>query len=250
MPTEQPKKALAVIPVLNEEQKIKSVIQAIPQKVLDVEVKTLVVNDGSTDRSEQIARYNGALVINHSKRLGYGRSVRDGFNYAKKHHYDYVVKLDGDGQHEVQYLSTVVKILRRGGVDYVVSSRYKRQIDQLTKPPLERRLVNIMVTGAINKITKQKLTDVFCGFFGLTTALLRKMRLRTDGYGLELEMLLKAHFSGANILEIPHPLIYTKQHSKFTQVFGTEHNLGRRLELYGHIILDTLEELNIKEIPL
>jgi len=245
---QQSKKALAIIPVLNEERNIKSVIQAIPKKVLDVDIDTLVINDGSTDKSEQVARYNGAMVLNHPKRMGYGKSVRDGFNFAKKCKYNYIVKLDGDGQHEVKYLTTVVKILHRGGIDYVVSSRYLRKIDQVTPPPLERRLVNSMMTGAINQITKRKFTDVFCGFFGLTTDILKGLSFKTESYGLELELILKTHFKRASILEIPHALIYTKHHSKFKEVFGRDHNLGMRLELYTKIILDTLEELNISQI--
>jgi hypothetical protein len=105
-----------------------------------------------------------------------------------------------------------------------------------------------MMTAAINKITKRELSDVFCGFFALTVALIKKLKLQTKNYGLELEMILKAHFLGVDILEIPHPLIYQKGSSKFTHVFGKKHNLGMRLELYTQIILDTLAELNIKEI--
>jgi glycosyltransferase involved in cell wall biosynthesis len=241
------KKALVIIPVLNEEKTFGKVIDGISRKVLDVKVDILVVNDGSTDNSGKIAKKKKCLVINHKKSLGYGASVIDGFNYALKNNYDYIVKLDGDGQHDPSYVSTIIKILKRGGVDYVISSRYMRIIDRINEPPLERRLVNAMCTGAINSITKLNLTDVFCGIFGLTRDLLSKLSLKTKGYGLELEMILKAYFQKAKFLEIPHPLIYTEGSSKFLQAYGgnDRESIGRRLENYAKIILETLEELGI-----
>ncbi len=241
-------KALVVIPVLNEEKNLMLILKKIPGQIAGVLIDILIIDDGSTDRSGYIAKLNGCKIIEHKTRLGYGQSVIDGLSYAKNHNYDYVVKMDGDGQHEVDYLGTMIKILKRGGVDYIISSRYMRKIDRLSKPPLDRNLVNVMMTASINKITRRNLSDVFCGFFALTVPLIKKLKLRTKNYGLELEMILKAHFSGADILEIPHPLIYTKGSSKFTHVFGRKHNLGLRLELYTQIILDTLHELNIKEI--
>lgn len=246
---EKNKKALVIIPVYNEEKRLGSVLEQIPKKVLDIKVDILVVNDGSTDKSEKIARENATRVVSHKERLGYGRSVRDGFSYAFENGYNYVVKLDGDGQHDPRRIKTVIKILDRGDTDYVLSSRYLRIIDRKSKPPLERRLVNIMATGAINKITGLNLSEVFCGFFGLKTDIIPSLKLKTDHYGLELEMILKAHFGGYRLLEIPHSLIYfQKEGSKFTVSFGKEHNLGMRLELYAAIILKTLEELNIKYI--
>jgi glycosyltransferase involved in cell wall biosynthesis len=245
----QNKSALVIIPVLNEEKNLSKVIDGIPRKVLDVKIDILVVNDGSSDNSVKIAKQKKCLIINHKRNLGYGISVIEGFHFALKKNYHYIVKLDGDLQHDPVYVSTIIKILRRGEVDYVITSRYQREIDRISIPPIERRLVNAMCTGAINAITGLNLSDVFCGFFGLTRELLSKLNLKTKGYGLELEMILKAHFHKAKILEIPHPLIYKNGTSKFFQTFGGKdrETIGKRLEYYAKIILETLEELNIKQ---
>lgn len=247
--TNKSQKAIVILPVFNEEKNLGKVVAGISKKVLDVKVDTLVINDGSTDNFSKIARMNKCLLINHQKQLGYGVSVKDGFAYALKRGYDYILKLDGDGQHDPAYASTIIKILKRGGVDYVLSSRYMRTVDKIHRPPIERRLVNTMCTGAINSIIKNEFSDVFCGIFGLTKDLLKKLDLKTNGYGLELEMILKSHFLEAKLLEIPHPLIYTKGSSKFLSVFGKNDrsSLGLRLENYAKIILETLDELGIKE---
>lgn len=240
------KKALVVIPVFNEEKHLKEVLSDIPRECLGVDIDTLVVNDGSSDKSRKIANQSGVLLLNHRENFGYGVSVTDGLDYAIKNGYDYVVKIDADGQHDPSYVSTILKILGRGGVDYVLSSRYLRRVDAVSKPPVDRKLVNMMITGAINKITGRRLSDAFCGFFGFRIEELKKiMPFKTKGYGIELEMILKAHFRGLELLEIPHPLIYTKGSSKFLEVYRTDHNLGLRLENYASIVMDTLEEINV-----
>ncbi|OGM27999.1 hypothetical protein A3D00_04625 [Candidatus Woesebacteria bacterium RIFCSPHIGHO2_02_FULL_38_9] len=240
-------KALVIIPVFNEEKRLAKVINKIPRQVLSVKVDILVANDGSTDNSKKIAINKKCLLVNHPKHLGYGYSVKDGFNYALKHSYDYVIKLDGDGQHDSFYVGTILKILLRGEVNYVISSRYLRTIDRVDSPPIIRRLVNTMCTGAINSITNLGLSDVFCGIFGLTKDLVSKLDLKTDSYGLELEMILQSYFHKARFLEIPHPLIYTKESSKFLKTYGKSDrgSLGIRLGVYAGIILDTLERLGI-----
>ncbi|OGM21401.1 hypothetical protein A2955_05375 [Candidatus Woesebacteria bacterium RIFCSPLOWO2_01_FULL_37_19] len=250
MSIENHQKALVIIPVHNEEKKIAKVLDGLPRKILNVKIDILVIDDGSTDKSKKIAKSRKCNILSHPSRLGYGTSVRDGFSYGLKHKYDYILKLDADGQHDPFYIGTIVKILLRGGVDYVISSRYMREVDKLDIPPIERRLVNTMCTGAINSITKLGLSDVFCGIFGLTYDLLSKLDLESSSYGLELEMILQSHYLNARFLEIPHPLIYTKESSKFLKTFGNNDrgSLGDRLALYSGIILDTLYKYKIKEI--
>ncbi|MBU1111077.1 glycosyltransferase family 2 protein [Patescibacteria group bacterium] len=238
---------LIIIPAYNEEQRLDKVLIGLPDECLGAQVDTLVVNDGSTDKTRQIAERRGCLILDHPNRQGYGASLIGGFNYALKKNYGYITKLDGDGQHEPAYIKTIIKILKRGGTDYVLSSRYQRKIDCKSTAPAERKLVNRMITGAINSVTRQNLTDVFCGCFGLTVETLKKLNLKTTNYGIELEMILQAHFAGAQILEIPHPLIYTEGSSKFLEVYGESHNLGARLEAYTTIMMDALKQLGISE---
>lgn len=242
------KKALVIIPVFNEERHLQKVLQGVPKECLDIKIDTLVVNDGSSDASQNIAEKYGQRVIKRRQNRGYGAAVIEGLNFAIKKNYDYVVKMDADCQHETDYIKTVLKILRKEDVDYVLSSRYLRKIDRLTEPPLDRRLVNIMLTAAINKITGQNFSDVFCGFFGLNVNASKNIKLKTTGYGLELELILKAHQEGLQFLEIPHPLIYGESTSKFDEVYGRKKNLGQRLENYANIIMQTLEELGINKI--
>src|SRR6185295_9865761 len=89
-------KICALIPVYNEERTIGSLILLVKEKGLDI----FVIDDGSTDRSAQIARDEGATVLSHAKRSGKGASLRDGFKCALEHGYDGMITMDGDGQHD------------------------------------------------------------------------------------------------------------------------------------------------------
>jgi glycosyltransferase involved in cell wall biosynthesis len=244
----QTKRAIVIIPVLNEADGLNGLLNSVTRKVLDIDVDILVINDGSEDDSAKIAFQNNCVLINHDKRVGHGASVREGCEYAIKNGYDYIVKMDGDGQHDPRYLTTIIKILAKGNTDCVISSRYLRKIDQVTIPPIERKVVNGMVTGAINRITKSNYTDAHCGIFGFRTAIYNDIDFKTKDYGVVIELILKAHFRNYNILEIPHPTIYKESKgSKFEHVYGKKNTLGARLEAYTQVILSTLAELGISD---
>lgn len=241
-------KALVVIPAFNEERTIAAIVGQIPEEVAGVAVHVLVINDGSTDLTGPVVERSRGTVLHNAERRGKGAAVQTGFAHALREGYRFVVSLDGDAQHDPRYVATIIKILKRGGVDLVTSSRYLRQMDAVSKPPLERKLVNVMMTGAVNRLTGLRLTDAFCGVFGARTDFFADKPLTTKDYGIVLELILRTHFSGGAILEIPHPLIYYREgNSKFREVYGMENHLGARLEQYTKVILDTLADLKVED---
>ena len=104
-PDETPKRSLVAIPCYNEERTIGSVI--LKAKKFSDEV--LVVDDGSTDKTAQVAKYAGAIVLRHGGNKGYGAAIQTCFNYARKGDFDILTILDGDGQHDADQIYNVIR---------------------------------------------------------------------------------------------------------------------------------------------
>lgn len=147
------------------------------------------------------------LFVPDAPDASHGMALRAGIAHALSLNYDFVFVLRGDGRHDPQLISTMIKILARGMVDLVSVSRYMRRSDRHYAPTLEAELNDAMIAAAVSKVLKNDFTDVSSGYFGATRELLARTPLTTNGEGIELELLLRAGLSGAQILEIPHPLL-------------------------------------------
>src|SRR5437763_16833548 len=108
---------LAVVPAYNEAATVGSVVRAIREHAPRFDV--LVVDDGSTDDTRRIAQDAGARVLHHPFNLGIGGAVQSGFFYALEHGYDYMVQVDGDGQHDPQEIGRLGDAIR---ADYTVDT--------------------------------------------------------------------------------------------------------------------------------
>jgi len=113
---------LVIIPALNEERFIGPVISEVGKLNDDIDI--LVVNDGSKDRTADIAEEMGAMVIDHTYNLGYGAALQTGFRFAVNTGYEYVVTMDADGQHEPESIPELFSCLRATGADVVIGSRF------------------------------------------------------------------------------------------------------------------------------
>src|SRR3990167_4142121 len=108
------------IPAYNEEKNIASIIL----KLKKITSKIIVCNDGSTDLTANIAENLGAIVINHSKNLGYGAAIRSIFHKAKELNSDVLVTFDADGQHRIEDIQMVVNPIISNEADIVIGSRF------------------------------------------------------------------------------------------------------------------------------
>src|SRR5207253_9643438 len=112
----------AIVPALNEEESIARVIEEI--RAFDPGFEIVVVDDGSADRTAQVARARGAQVIRLPFNLGIGGAVQTGFRYAFEHDFDLAVRLDGDGQHDPRQLGAILEPVLAGEADIAVGSRF------------------------------------------------------------------------------------------------------------------------------
>jgi dolichol-phosphate mannosyltransferase len=222
-------RVLTALPVYNEFTHVNPVLDEVVRHARDV----LVVDDGSSDgTSELLAARDDIRVIKHEKNRGYGAALITAFKYAIDHEYDVLVTIDCDGQHEPQRIGQLVAAT--ANADIVSGSRYLRNKDDAHRAPAERRQINTQITRELNECLGLSLTDAFCGFKAYRVPALAKLSITEPGYGMPLELWVKAVHHGLRIVEIPVPLIYLDEARSFG---GSLDDGGKRLEYY-HRVLD------------
>jgi glycosyltransferase involved in cell wall biosynthesis len=190
-----------IIPVFNEEVTIGDVVTRTKTTLekLGVTYEVLVVDDGSYDRSAEIAQEQKANVLRECHK-GKGFALRCGFSHAKG---DLVVTLDADGSHKPEEIPLVLKSLMDDRNDFVVGSRFANSEDNKTKIPKINRAGNKLFNTMTGYLTGLKITDSQSGFRAIRSSLIKRMKLGSHGYEVESEMLVKALRMGARVAEIP-----------------------------------------------
>ncbi len=200
----------------------------------------LVVDDGSHDGTAEIlARRRDIRIVRHPENRGYGAALCSAFEYARRHHFDIVVTIDCDGQHEPQRIPRFVAACR--DVDIVSGSRYLKQYPGDSQPPAQRRWVNQLVTGELNERLGLQITDAFCGFKAYRVEAIRQLQLEEIGYAMPLELWVQAAAAGLRIIELPVPLIYLDESRSFG---GALDDTDVRLEYYRLVIERSIAAAN------
>ncbi len=153
---------LAVVPAYNESMTIGVVIKSIRDRAPDFDV--LVVDDGSTDETAEIAGFAGARVLKLPFNLGIGGAVQAGFLYARNHRYDFMAQVDGDGQHEPAELWKLVDAMNNSpGADMVCGSRFLTG-DHSYPAPISRRTGIHVFAALLSRIVDAHVSDPTSGF--------------------------------------------------------------------------------------
>jgi glycosyltransferase involved in cell wall biosynthesis len=167
---------IALVPARNEQGAIGDVVREI--RGFDPGLDVLVIDDGSTDSTAELAAAAGAIVLRLPFNLGIGGAVQTGFKYAVDHGYELAVRLDGDGQHDPAELPKLTGPLLRGEADIVVGSRFADP-DPAYRPQLARRLGIGFFAAVVSLLVRQRVTDTTSGFQALNE---RGIRLFADDY--------------------------------------------------------------------
>jgi glycosyltransferase involved in cell wall biosynthesis len=157
-------RVLIMIPAYNEAMNISGVIEGIRRSVPEADI--LVINDGSKDNTAHLSRSAGAHVITHPFNMGYGVTCQTGFKYANRKEYDYVVQMDGDGQHDPACIPAMLKVVQDPNVDVVLGSRWLGLTKY--KGPLLRKFGKFFFGFLASLITKHQVTDPTTGFQAFT----------------------------------------------------------------------------------
>jgi len=202
-----PLKVAVLIPALNASATIVDLVQGIRDYVPRENI--FVVDDGSTDGTDQLAREAGAVVLHHRKNRGKGAALRTGFQAIIKGNYHGVIVLDADGQHERRFIPDFLRQARRADSDILIGSRMRR-VGQM---PWVRVLTNKITSACISALAGQKIPDSQSGYRYIRADVLKKLRLRTTHYDTESEMLIQAGRKGYRIGFVSISSIYQGEKS-------------------------------------
>lgn len=185
---------LVVIPCYNEEATIGSVIL----KSKKYAKKVLVVDDGSKDDTAEIAREAGAIVISHMKNMGKSAAIKTGFKYALENDYEFVVTIDGDGQHNADEIPTILGNVMNNGHDISIGYRSGNRTEMPGWRKIGKRVLDYSTSFGSGGIV----TDSQCGFRAFNRKALEAITPKLDGkdFTVESEQLIKAHQLGLGVI--------------------------------------------------
>ena len=225
-------KICVVIPALNEEASIGKVIDNIPEYVDHV----IVINDGSTDRTQEIAEEKGAIVVRHKENKGLGTAFKSGVQKALELNVDIMVNMDADGQFNPADITNLARPIIEGKADFVTASRFKNP-ELWPEMSKVKFWGNKMMSRLISRIVKQKFYDVSCGFRAYSRDTLLQLNL-FGKFTYTQETFMDLAFKGLTIVEVPTIVRGTREHGK-SRMASNLFKYGSRT---SGIILKTLRD--------
>lgn len=201
---------IALIPAYNEEKNVCAVVR----KTLPYVDCVLVVDDGSFDKTSEVAAQCGATVIKNRENKGKADAMYRGFEYAVKNGFDVIVVLDADGQHDPDEIPIFIDKINEG-FDIVVGAR---QFDPSVMPKI-RIFANAFSSWLTSLVCHSRISDSQSGYRAIKVDVVKKIRFNSKRYQIETEMLIKAAKCGFKITFVPIKTIYRKEaKSKVNQI--------------------------------
>jgi len=188
-------KALIIVPAYNAAQTVGDVIRSCREFVSNI----VAINDGSRDETAGAAMTAGAEVVTHPINRGKGAALKTGFAWALERGYDIVITLDADGQHLPREIPKFLRAREETHADLIIGGRSHLFGEMLPR----RRMANRFSAWSISKASGKRITDSQSGFRLYSANLLRNIRLHTDGFDMESEIIVHAGRRGFKVLTIP-----------------------------------------------
>src|ERR1051326_4644352 len=193
--------ALVAIPAYNEARYIGSLVL----KLRAANYPVLVIDDGSSDKTAEVAAAAGAVVVRHATNSGKAAAVRTAFEHAREMEVDALVLIDGDSQHDPSEVEQVLEPVMTGRADMVVGSRFAGRTSTI---PRWRRLGQHSLTMATNIGSGVRVTDSQSGFRAFSRRAIEGMRLLHVGFSVESEMQFEVRALGLTVEEVPISVHY------------------------------------------
>jgi len=213
------KKIICIAPCYNELNKIDKVVSGMNKSIVD---EILVVDDGSTDGSPEIARKYGANIISMGKRCGVGAAIRKGIEYAIQHSYNIIVIIAGNNKDNPNEIKRLITPITTEGFDFVQGSRFKKG-GKYGKMPIYRLFATRLHPILFSIITRKWVTESTNGFRAFKTSIFKDKRINIwqswlDKYELEPFLYYKIIKLGYKIKEVPVSKIYPPKELSYTKM--------------------------------
>ena len=212
---------LVFIPALNEEDALPSVLEELRAELPEADV--LVIDDGSTDRTAEVARRHRAHVLSFGENRGLKAGIAAGFTYATDSGYAFVGRVDGDGQHPVAELVRLLDIVRGDEADVAVGSRFLTDDSHEAlryRPSPSRRVGTAVLRRAMRAALGHAFADATSGMYAANAAALPVLAGPFGSGAPEVESLLRLRDAGLRVAEVP---VHMRERSS-----GRSHLRGRR----------------------
>lgn len=196
------------MPALNEEEEISQVIKELPQQIEGIDnIKILVVDDGSTDKTAEIAKANGADVVSHGTNKGVGSAFQSAVQYSLENKADILVSIDSDRQFNSNQIKDIVKPILNQTADMVTGNRFEDGIPE--NMPKTKYWGNQQMSKLISVISNKKFRDVSCGFRAYNREALMRLNL-FGSFTYTQETILDMVYKGLRVIEFPVDVKYFK----------------------------------------
>lgn len=192
---------LVAVPALNEETTIAGVLAGIPGEIAGHRVSVLVVDDGSTDGTADLARAAGAFVISHGRNMGLGDAFRTMLGFARDRGYHFLATIDADGQFDPGHLPVLAAPVLSGQFDFATASRFADPSLTPRMPPL-KRMGNRWVAGLVSRLSGMTVKDATCGFRFYGPRALDKVSCLSR-FTYTQEVVIDLAMKGMRIREVP-----------------------------------------------
>jgi hypothetical protein len=195
---------IVFIPAWNEEANLPAVLDELETQLPDTDV--LVVDDGSTDRTAEVARSRGAQVLSFGENRGLRRGIAAGYAYAHDNGYAYAGRVDADGQHPVDELTKLLSIVRAGEADVAVGSRFANGAGYDAyryEPSPSRRFGTAVLRRAMRAALGRPFHDATSGMYAVNARAMPILAEPYDSGAPEVESLLRLREAGLEVAEVP-----------------------------------------------
>jgi glycosyltransferase involved in cell wall biosynthesis len=195
---------LVFIPAWNEEANLSSVLDELRAELPQSDV--LVVDDGSTDGTADVARAHGADVLSFGVNRGLREGIAAGYAYGEEHGYTYVGRVDADGQHPVEELARLLELVRAGQADVAIGSRFATgdgyEAYRYT-PSRSRRLGTSVLRRTMHAALGRPFLDATSGMYAANRRAMPALGVRYTSGAPEVESLLRLREAGLTVVEVP-----------------------------------------------
>jgi glycosyltransferase involved in cell wall biosynthesis len=195
---------IVFIPAWNEEASLPAVLDELRERLPAVDV--LVIDDGSTDRTAELARAGGAEVLSFGENRGLRAGIAAGYAYAHEHGYAYAGRVDADGQHPVDELARLLSIIREGGTDVAIGSRFAAgdgYAEFRYRPSRSRRFGTAVLRRAMRAVLGRPFQDATSGMYAVNAHAMPILAKPYESGAPEVESLLRLREAALTVTEVP-----------------------------------------------